>query len=100
MKIIDVIENEEQELLPVTAIRAQLDSICAIANKAENTFEVGYFTCTNRDDWADNYQNLEKAEKWFLGHYKVKQRSKKSLYLSSVRSMLFNELPMVACRKL
>lgn len=57
------IENREQELLPIATIRKQLDAVCEIARKCENTDKVGYFTTSNRDEWAENYQRLEKLSK-------------------------------------
>ena len=36
--------------------------------------------------------NINKAEQWFSGEYKVKDRNKRSIYLSAARSWIFNHI--------
>ncbi len=36
--------------------------------------------------------NVTKAEQWFIGEFKVKDRNKRSIYLSAARSWIFNHI--------
>lgn len=42
--------------------------------------------------FGHNHGNLTKAEHWFNGEFKPKQRNQRSLYLSAARSWLFNHV--------
>ncbi len=42
--------------------------------------------------FGHNHGNLAKAERWFKGEFKPKQRNQRSLYLSAARSWLFNHV--------
>lgn len=42
--------------------------------------------------FGHNHGNLNKAERWFKGEFKPKQRNQRSLYLSAARSWLFNHV--------
>ncbi len=42
--------------------------------------------------FGHNHGNLNKAENWFSGAFKPKQRNQRSLYLSAARSWLFNHV--------
>lgn len=42
--------------------------------------------------FGHNHGNLTKAERWFRGEFKPKQRNQRSLYLSAARSWLFNHV--------
>ncbi len=39
-----------------------------------------------------NFNNIEKAKQWFQGDFRLKDRNKRSMYLSSARSLLFNQI--------
>ncbi|MBU0656931.1 MAG: tRNA pseudouridine(13) synthase TruD [Gammaproteobacteria bacterium] len=42
--------------------------------------------------FGHNHGNLVKAERWFKGDFKPKQRNQRSLYLSAARSWIFNHI--------
>ncbi len=42
--------------------------------------------------FGHNNSNIERAEKWFAGEFKIKDRAKRSIYLSSARSWIFNHI--------
>ena len=42
--------------------------------------------------FGHNHGNLLKAERWFQGEFKPKQRNQRSLYLSAARSWIFNHI--------
>lgn len=42
--------------------------------------------------FGHNHGNLHKAERWFNGEFKPKQRNQRSLYLSAARSWIFNHV--------
>jgi tRNA pseudouridine13 synthase len=42
--------------------------------------------------FGHNNYNIERAEKWFAGEFKIKDRAKRSIYLSSARSWIFNHI--------
>ncbi len=42
--------------------------------------------------FGHNNFNIERAEKWFAGEFKIKDRAKRSMYLSAARSWLFNHI--------
>ncbi|GAA0401413.1 tRNA pseudouridine(13) synthase TruD [Cocleimonas flava] len=42
--------------------------------------------------FGHNNYNIERAEKWFAGEFKFKDRAKRSIYLSSARSWIFNHI--------
>ncbi|MEZ5536548.1 MAG: tRNA pseudouridine(13) synthase TruD [Thiolinea sp.] len=42
--------------------------------------------------FGHNFGNLHKAERWFKGEFKPKQRNQRSLYLSAARSWIFNNV--------
>lgn len=42
--------------------------------------------------FGHNNSNIERAEKWFAGDFKIKDRAKRSIYLSSARSWVFNHI--------
>ncbi|MEB4591107.1 tRNA pseudouridine(13) synthase TruD [Candidatus Thiothrix sp. Deng01] len=42
--------------------------------------------------FGHNFGNLLKAERWFQGEFKPKQRNQRSLYLSAARSWVFNHI--------
>jgi len=42
--------------------------------------------------FGHNNSNIERAEKWFAGDFKIKDRAKRSIYLSSARSWIFNHI--------
>ena len=39
-----------------------------------------------------NFNNIEKAKQWFRGDFRLKDRNKRSMYLSAARSLLFNQI--------
>ncbi len=42
--------------------------------------------------FGHNNFNIERAEKWFAGEFKIKDRAKRSIYLSAARSWIFNHI--------
>jgi len=42
--------------------------------------------------FGHNKANIEKAQKWFSGDFKVKDRNMRSIYLSAARSWIFNHI--------
>ncbi|MBF0263776.1 MAG: tRNA pseudouridine(13) synthase TruD [Gammaproteobacteria bacterium] len=64
-----------------------LDTVEKIQSQIQSNGFANYF---GEQRFGIDEQNIVKARKWFNGQYKVKQKSKKSLYLSAARSMLFN----------
>lgn len=42
--------------------------------------------------FGHNNFNIEKAEKWFAGEFKIKDRAKRSIYLSAARSWIYNHI--------
>ncbi len=63
-----------------------------IINKLILIKQVGFPNYFGGQRFGFQYSNLAKARDWFAGKYKCKQRQKKSIYLSAVRAMLFNQL--------
>lgn len=55
------IENENLEIVPTENIAEGLEEVIRMAEDPESTniHPVGYFTCTNRDEWANNYTKLQ-----------------------------------------
>ena len=53
------VENEQQQLIDPSVLNLQLDKICEVVDQLSNKPAVGYFTCSDREEWAQNYAELE-----------------------------------------
>lgn len=63
-----------------------------IESKIEKIRQYGVPNYFGPQRFGINNQNLNKAQAWFSGKLKIKQRSQKSIILSAARSFLFNHL--------
>lgn len=61
-----------------------------VADGVPNYFGEQRFGFFNKDQ--GDYENIRKAQQWFKGDLKVKSRPKRSIYLSSARSWIFNHI--------
>lgn len=76
--------------------RILLHDVCAerdeIHSRLENICRLGVPNYFGEQRFGHNQSNIERASRMLNGELSVKSRSKKSLFLSAIRSILFNQV--------
>lgn len=76
----------------ILTLRNCLGDVTQAASICQQMVQQGIPNYYGEQRFGHNHGNLSKAENWFKGAFKPKQRNQRSLYLSAARSWVFNHI--------